>query len=157
MAGEGLSFIGEVLHQDTQVSGDPIVALRLNVDRADADVFAYLEDVDPQGKVSVVTEGRLRISLRKLQEPVYRLQGIPWHRSYAEDAEPVQPGQNVTLKFAMMPASYVFKSGHRLQITVTGADHRQRDRDPAAQGAHITLNADEAAGSFVDLPLVAPV
>jgi uncharacterized protein len=155
LAGEGISFTGDALRADTEVTGDPIVELRLTVDRTDADVFAYLEDVDAGGKVSVVTEGRLRSSLRRLNEAPYRLPGIPWHRSYAEDAAPLTPGENVTLRFAMLPASYVFKAGHRLQITVTGADHRQRDRDPAAPGARVTLNADMAAGSFVDLPLVA--
>jgi len=146
---------GDVLTADTEVTGDPVVELRLNVDRTDADVFAYLEDVDAAGKVTVVTEGRLRASLRKLDEAPYKLPGIPWHRAYAEDAAPLQPGENVTLRFAMMPASYVFKAGHRIQVTVTGGDYRQRDREPAAQGARVTLNADQAAGSFVDLPVVA--
>jgi putative CocE/NonD family hydrolase len=153
MAGEGVSFRSQALRSDTEVTGDPVTELRVNVDRSDADVFAYLEDVAPDGAITIVTEGRLRVSLRKLDEAPWRVQDIPWHRSYAEDASPVQPRQNVTLRFAMMPASYVFKAGHQVQITVTGADHRQRDLDPKAQGARITLNADQPAGSFVELPI----
>jgi hypothetical protein len=153
LAGEGLSFAGEALHADTEVTGDPLVELRLSVDRNDADVFAYLEDLGPDGSVVVVTEGRLRASLRALADAPYRLPGIPWHRAYAEDAQPVKPGENVTLRFAMLPTSYVFKAGHRLQVTVTGADHRQRDRDPAAQGARVTLTSAAGAASYVDLPV----
>jgi putative CocE/NonD family hydrolase len=154
VAGEGLSLTGTVLSADTEVSGDPVVELRINVDRHDADVFAYLEDLAPDGTVTVVTEGRQRLSLRKLDTAPYQLPGIPWHRSYAEDALPVQPGQNVSLRFAMLPTSYVFKAGHRLQITITGADHRQRDVAASAQGARVTVSADLANGSFIELPIV---
>jgi predicted acyl esterase len=117
-------------------------------------VFAYLEDVAPDGTVTQVTEGRLRASLRSLADAPYKLPGIPWHRSWTEDAQPLKPGETVTLRLAMMPTSYVFRAGHRLQLTVTGADHRQRDSDPAINGTRITLAADASAGSFIELPVV---
>jgi len=49
----------------------------------------------------------------------------------------------------------VFKAGHRAQITVTGADHRERDRDPNANGMALTVLADHAHLSYIDLPVVA--
>jgi hypothetical protein len=152
-AGEGLSFAVAPLRADTEVTGDPVVEIRIRSERNDADLFAYLEDVAPDGSITEVTEGRLRASLRALAPAPYRLPGIPWHRSWAEDARPLTPGETVTLRFAMMPTSYVFKAGHRLQITVTGADHRQRDSSPTANGSRITLVADAEAASFIDLPV----
>ncbi len=154
LQGEGLSFAAAPLRADTEVTGDPVVELRVGSERSDADLFAYLEDVAPDGSVTEVTEGRLRASLRALTAAPYRLPAIPWHRSWAEDARPLAAGETVTLRFAMMPTSYVFKAGHRLQVTVTGADHRQRDAGPDANGSRITLAADAQAGSFVELPIV---
>jgi predicted acyl esterase len=80
--------------------------------------------------------------------------GIPWHRAFAEDAQPLEPGQPVRMQFDIMPASYVFQKGHRIQVTFTGSDWRERARDPAAQPATITLISDKAHPSRVSLALV---
>jgi len=39
-------------------------------------------------------------------------------------------GVPVRMTFAFLPTSYVFKAGHRIQISVAGADYRERDRSP---------------------------
>jgi uncharacterized protein len=65
------------------------------------------------------------------------------------------PGASMELSFAMLPTSYVFKAGHRVQLTVTGADHRERDRDPGIDGTTLTLRSSGLAASYIDLPLVA--
>lgn len=156
LAGEGLSFATAALQADTEVTGDPLVELRIRSDRNEADLFAYLEDVAPDGSVTEVTEGRLRASLRALADPPFKLPGLPWHRAWAEDSRPLAAGEMATLRFAMMPTSYVFKAGHRLQVTVTGTDHRQRDAGRDANGSHITLAGDAQAASFIELPIVPP-
>jgi predicted acyl esterase len=137
------------------VTGDPLVRLQLSSDRGDANLFAYLEDIAPDGAVAVVTEGRLKASLRALNPSPYRMPVAVWHRAYAEDLQPVVPGASMELSFAMMPTSYVFKAGHRVQLTVTGADHRERDRDPGIDGTTLTLRSSGLAASYIDLPLVA--
>ena len=53
-----------------------------------------------------------------------------------------------------MPTSYVFAKGHRIQITVTGSDHRERARASDAQPARITLISDKARPSTISLPIV---
>jgi predicted acyl esterase len=78
--------------------------------------------------------------------------GVPWHRAFAEDAQPLTPGTPVQLDFAMMPTSYLFKPGHRIQITVTGSDHRERLRDPAP--TTITLLGGKGHPSQVTLPVI---
>jgi putative CocE/NonD family hydrolase len=153
--GEGASFATATLRTDTEVTGDPLVRLQLSSDRGDANLFAYLEDVAPDGAVTVVTEGRLKASLRALNPAPYRMPVAVWHRAYAEDLQPVVPGAGMELFFAMMPTSYVFKAGHRVQLTITGADHRERDRDPAINGTTLTLHSSSLAASYIDLPLVA--
>jgi putative CocE/NonD family hydrolase len=153
VAGSGVSSTGPVLRQAVEVTGNPLVSLWIASNRADANVFAYLEDVSPDGTVEVVTEGRLKASLRKTAISPWPLPaGVPWHRAYAEDAQPLTPGQPVQLEFAMMPTSWLFRPGHRIQITVTGADHRERLRDPAP--TTITLYGDKAHPARVTLPVI---
>jgi predicted acyl esterase len=81
--------------------------------------------------------------------------GVPWHRSFGEDAEPLTPGEPARLSFELMPTSYVFKAGHRIQVTITGADYRERARDASGLARSITIFTDRAHPSSVTLPIVA--
>lgn len=115
---------------DTEITGHPLVDLWIVSDAPDEHVFAYLEEVAPDGKVTIVTEGRLKASLRSVNDAPWQQYDLPWHRSHREDAQPLEIAVPARLQFDMLPASYVFRKGHRLQITVTGWDPRER-RAPA--------------------------
>jgi putative CocE/NonD family hydrolase len=155
VAGMGPGFAGPPLARDTEVTGNPIVSLSIAADAAEANVFAYLEDVAPDGQVTVVTEGRLKASLRATASAPWAMPaGVPWHRSFAEDAAPLTPGTPVRLDFDMMPTAYLFKAGHRIQITVAGADPRESGRDPAKLAKTITILADADHPSSMTIPVV---
>ncbi len=154
-SGVGARFTGPALKQDREVTGNGLADLWIATNATDANVFAYLEDVAPDGKVTVVTEGRLKASLRAEMPAPWALPvGVPWHRAYREDATPLTPGKPVRLRFDLLPTSYIFKAGHSIRITVTGTDHRERERDPAVPPA-ITILADAQHRSMVTLPMVA--
>ncbi|WP_431937865.1 CocE/NonD family hydrolase [Nocardia grenadensis] len=155
--GEGTSYTSPPLTRDTEVTGTPLADLTVRVDRPDAHIFAYVEDVAPDGTVSVVTEGRLAASLRAESEAPYALPpGVPYHRSYREDARPLTPGVAARLRFDILPLSYVFREGHRMQLTVTGYDHRESIPLPDAHGSTIEVVTDRAQPSLVQLPVVHP-
>jgi hypothetical protein len=155
VAGEGTSFTGPPLAQDLEVTGNPVITLRMKADRSDASVFVYLEDVTPDGSVTEVTEGRLKASLRALSQAPWQVPNTPWHRGWNEDARPLTSGEATTLQFDLMPTSYVFHAGHRLQLTVSGADFRESLRDPLANGTRISVLSDSAApSSSFELPTV---
>jgi len=154
LAGEGASLATAPRTRDLTITGSPIVALRISADRPDANVFAYLEDVAADGAVTVITEGRLKASLRAENDPPFQVPGTPWHRSYREDARPLVPDDRVSLHFDLLPTSYVLRAGHRLQVTLTGADYRERERDPDSQGAHIRVLSEASAPSYLDVPIV---
>ena len=150
----GVSFAQRALVADTEVTGHPVATIWMAADTKDADVFAYLEDVAPDGTVTVVTEGRLKASLRATSTAPWAMPaGLPWHRAFAEDAAPLTPGAPVKLDIDLMPTSYIFKAGHRVQITVTGADPRQRAREPGLART-ISVYADPAHPSALDLPVI---
>ncbi|NBC35343.1 CocE/NonD family hydrolase [Novosphingobium sp. FSY-8] len=154
VVGAGPGFAGRPVLSDTEVTGDPLVDVWVAADGSDANVFAYLEDVAPDGTVRVVTEGRIKASLRATSQAPWALPaGVPWMRAYAQDAQPLTPGEAVHLRFAMMPTSWVFQKGHRMQVTITGADHRERLREPA-KAPRITILGGADRAAQVILPVV---
>jgi predicted acyl esterase len=56
--------------------------------------------------------------------------------------------------FDFLPTAYVVHAGHRLRISVAGADYRERDRAPAADPATIVILDDKTHPSIVSLPVI---
>ena len=146
----GLRFEGQALTRDTELTGHPVLRLWVSSTEPDPHVFAYLEDVDAEGRATLVTDGRLKASLRAVKTPPYDFLGLPWTRSLEEDHQPLQPGVPVELKFDLLPLSHVFRAGHHWRLTVTGSD--PRDRRPVQPGAQLTVHADVQHPSALQLP-----
>lgn len=153
IAGEGLSFTNEALADDLTISGNPVVSLPISADRPEVNLFAYLEDVAPDGQVTVITEGRLKSSLRVDATPPFEVPATPWHRGYAEDARLLQPGEYATLHFDLLPTAYTVHKKHRLQLTLMGADYRERARDPNTEGTMISVRSAPAEEAWLDVPV----
>lgn len=119
---KALTYTTEPLDGDLEVTGNPVVNLWISASTADVDVFVYLEDVDVNGFSHYVTEGKIRASMRAVSYPPYAFMGLPFHRCNAEDVDYLEPGEPVKLSFALLATSYVFRAGHRIRITITGAD-----------------------------------
>ncbi|MFM6852668.1 MAG: CocE/NonD family hydrolase [Sphingopyxis sp.] len=156
LPGQGLSLAAPALSAPVEVTGHGIADVWIAADAADANLFLLVEDVAPDGSVHVVSEGRLKASLRQLATAPWALPGLPWHRAHAQDAAPLTPGQPVRLQFDILPTSYVFAAGHRVQFTLMGADHRERARPETGLPTRITIISDRAHPSTVHLPIVAP-
>ncbi len=117
-----LSFSSEVLLQPLTITGQVIVDLYLTTDTTDAAIFVYLEDVTADGKVNYITEGQFRAIHRKnAEKPLYMEIG-PTHTYHKSDALPVSPGEEMNLQFSLSPVSYQIPAGHKLQISIGGAD-----------------------------------
>jgi uncharacterized protein len=152
-----LVYTSAPLVKDMEVTGQAVTTLRAMSTHADGNFIVYLEDVDPDGKVSYVTEGELRAIHRKLSAgPAPYTTTYPY-RTYAKaDAEPLVPGQIATLTFQLMPTSVVFKAGHRIRIAIAGADAGTFLRIPAADQGDVTITVSHGGPqpSFIDLPVV---
>jgi putative CocE/NonD family hydrolase len=147
-------FDTPVLTADTEVTGHPIADIWMSVDADDANLFVYLEDVAPDGAVTTLTDGRQKASLRKVMQPPYDALGLPWRRSYREDVQMLTPGTPVRLQLDLFPVSYIFKRGHRIRISLTGADYRERDRTPRTPAPRITIHDTAQMPSVVTLPVM---
>lgn len=132
----GLTFTSQPLAEALHLEGYPHVKLRVAADRNDANVFTYLEELDANGNAEVLAMGRLAASYRATAAAPYDTLGLPWHPGRSADIQKLTPGQPVDLDIAMLPVSRIIPAGHRLRVTVTGADPRQRNlaslrEDPA--------------------------
>lgn len=150
-AGAGsVSYETAPLQSDTEVTGDPVVSLWISTAAADADVIAKLEDVAPDGTAqSYQMLGGLRASVRKLGTAPYDNRGLPWHPSRKADVAPLKADETVELKFALLPMSYLFKTGHRIRLTLAFSD-------PASGTARsVTVHEGGKSASQIRLPIVA--
>ncbi len=149
-----LHYSSAPLEADTEVTGHPIVTLFVSSTANDGEFFAYLEDVDPKGRVTYVTEGELRGIHRKIssEPPPYRQIG-PYHSFKRRDAMPLLPGEITELTFEILPTSYLFKRGHSIRLALAGAD---RDHFALLPGPPPTLRfyRDSAHASRINLPVM---
>ena len=148
-----LTFTTAALAHPTEVTGTVVVSLRLASTAKDGALFAYLEDVAPNGRVTYVTEGELRISSRRLAAISSPLEaGGPLHSYVRADARPLRPGRVEQLRIGMIPTSVVFEKGHRIRLAVAGADRDTFARLPAHGGARLTVFHHAGRLSWIELP-----
>jgi putative CocE/NonD family hydrolase len=155
---KGLTYTSAVLKDDVEMTGIPLADLWVSSTTSDGPLFAYLEDVAPDGAITMVSEGRLKASMRALAKPPYKLPaGMPWHSFNGADAVALKPGVPAQMVFDLMPVSYIFKAGHRYRMTLTGADPREKLRQQLETPPSWTIYFDAAHPSHLVLPIVPPV
>jgi putative CocE/NonD family hydrolase len=119
---KALTYTTSPLSEDVEVTGHPMVHLWVSATATDADFMVYLEEVGSDGRSTYITEGVQRASSRATADAPWNMSGLPYHRGLATDAEPLVPGEVVELVFDLLPTSNIFDTGHRIRITITGAD-----------------------------------
>jgi len=130
---KALTYTTAPLTGAVEIVGHPGVHLWLQCPVDDVDVFVYLEDVDPVGRSTYITDGCLRASHRALSQVSYDRIGLPYHRSFKEDVREL-PDEPTELVFDLLPTAKHFRVGHRIRIAVACADkdsHQHIQRDPA--------------------------
>jgi predicted acyl esterase len=136
-----------------ELAGWPVVTLRLATRSADPQVFVYLEDVGPDGRVTYITEGMLRAINRKLAD----LASLPYdpgpapHSFKRSDAMPVVPGQPFTLPLKLFATAALIRKGHRLRLAIAGADRDTFSTPTGQDRFDIHLGGDDP--SRIEIPL----
>jgi putative CocE/NonD family hydrolase len=151
---KALTYTTPPLQCDTEVTGHPLARLWLVTDAPDLDVFVYLEEVDGKGNSTYITEGNLRASHRALGAAPYDGLGLPHHRHYESDLEPIPAGEPFELIFDLLSTSYLFRAGNRVRITVAFADADNFDTPILEPAPEVRLLRDATHVSFVELPIV---
>lgn len=150
-----LTYTTASLEADMEITGHPIVSLFITSTHTDGAFFAYLEDIDENGKVTYLTEGELRALHRRVsneQSPTKL--PIPYHTFLKKDALPLKPGEVAELRFALQPISVLIKKGHRLRVAIAGHDKDTFIRIPAEGTPAIAMQRNTRALSRIELPIV---
>jgi predicted acyl esterase len=128
-----------------------VVSLRLATSGSDGAIYAYLEDVAPDGEVFYVTEGCLRFVHRATTGPAEPARlGVP--RSFARaDRLAVTPGQDLDLAVELLPVAALIRAGHRIRVALGGHDAACFDRyGPPDETFTVRLDGH----STLDLPIL---
>jgi putative CocE/NonD family hydrolase len=154
LGAKGLSYTTPPLASTVEVTGHPVVHLWVSSSAPDADFFVYLEEVDAAGKSLYVSEGALRASNRALQNPGYNVLGLPYHRGNQADRKPLTPGEPVELVFDLFPVSNLFDAGHRIRVTITGADKANAVTPEQSPAPELTVYRGQGRASYMELPVI---
>ncbi|MBN1654868.1 MAG: CocE/NonD family hydrolase [Deltaproteobacteria bacterium] len=152
MTTKGLVYVTEPLTADLEITGHPTIDLWVSSSATDGDFVATLQDVAPDGTaVSYNVHGRLRASLRKLEEAPYNNLGLPWHRFYEADVTPLVPGEPTQLAFDLLPISMIIKSGHSIRLVINFAATATPVLTPAPT---VAIYRDATHASSITLPVI---
>ena len=79
--------------------------------------------------------------------------GLPWTRSFAEDVAPL-PSDPTELVFGLFPTDKRFRAGHRIRLTVLGADRNNHVRVYPNPPPMVAVYRDAPRPSRILLPEV---
>jgi putative CocE/NonD family hydrolase len=150
-----LTYTSAPLARNMEMTGQPVITLRITSTATDGNFFAYLEDAGPDGKTTYITEGELRALHRKLSiaTPPYKTT-YPYRTFSKDDSEALKPGNVATLTFQLQATSVLFREGHRIQLAIAGADNGTFLRIPAQGDVTIHVVRGGSEPSYVDLPII---
>lgn len=142
------------LTDDLEITGHPVFKGHVAIDSTSGALFAFVQDIAPDGTAYYLTDGQLNFRDRKVTEPAFDNLGLPYHSVRDRDRLPVRPGEVMDIQLALNPVSWIVPAGHRLCLTLAGADldnFHQHRRDPAPR---ITVFCDAQRPTTLALPVI---
>jgi uncharacterized protein len=153
-----LSYTSAPLSTDIAVVGNPVITVYLTSSTPDVDLYAYLEEVTPDGKVTYVTEGMIRASHRVSGRAPYNNHGMPYPLSYSHLVKSAEALNKVAeparIDFELLATATVFNSGNRIRVTLVGADAGNTSTQKQSPPPTITVHMGTGTSSFIDLPVL---
>ncbi len=151
--GRSLTFTTAPMEEDMVIAGIPLVKMYLSASTPDADVYALLEEVGADGRSVYITEGNLRVSLRKEIKAPWNNLSIPWHRAFKEDEQFLTPEQVVEINFDILPVVHRINKGNRLRVVIMGGDKDNMEAPPFAD-ALLSVKTGGVRASHISLPIL---
>jgi putative CocE/NonD family hydrolase len=148
-----LAFSTPPLSEPLEMAGHAVISLWLAASEPDAAIFAYLSEVEADGRVRYVTEGVLRAIHRATAPcPVNYRTTWPWRTFARNDAQPMPPGEPQLLKFALLPTAWLFAKGSRVRLSIAGADADHFVQTPHGRPPLLTVLSGGAQATMLELP-----
>jgi putative CocE/NonD family hydrolase len=149
-----LTYTSEPFVNAVRVTGTPVVSLHLSSTHPDGALHVYLEDVAPDGRVTYLTEGVLRLihGVSNDAELPYQHPG-PARTFLRADAEPLTPNAIARVDMPLLATSVRLEAGHRLRIAVAGHDASTFAEYPSDGVPVLTVVHAPGSPSFIELPV----
>ncbi len=149
-----LIYTSPPLEHGLRITGTPVVSLHLASTQADGALHVYLEDVAPDGRVTYLTEGILRLIHQTNADAKipYRQLG-PIRTFRQEDAAPLTPGEVRRVELPLYATSVRLEAGHRLRVAVAGHDASLFARYPANGVPILSVWRSAEHLSYLELPV----
>jgi hypothetical protein len=147
-----LTYTTPPLQEALNVTGHPVMRLFVSANATDGAVFAYLEDVRPNGEVRYVTEGQLRLIHRELGTSPLASDPVPFRSYHRADGRPLVPGEVVEIVFDLLPTSFVFRGGDAIRLAIAGVDTGTFDAPLPALPLIYDVHRDQLHPSRIELP-----
>lgn len=143
------------LAEDIEITGHPVMNLYIGCNQDDFQVFVYLEMIDPNGHVRLLTEGQLRSIHRKVstEHPPYPMFG-PYHSLKQNDACWRSAGEISNIAFDLFPISVRIPAGYRIRVAIAGADKDVFTPMSSANKTVFNIFRSREIASYIDLPII---
>lgn len=122
----GIVFTSAPLVRSLEMTGNPCLNLWIETADQNLALFVYLENLTASGFTQYVTEGALRLSHRREATPPFNRFDLPW-RSGDSTSISETPGHPFLVSIDLIPISFLYKAGDRIQVRVTCADADNAD------------------------------
>ncbi len=149
---KALTYTTAALTNDVEIAGHPVVHVWIECSADEVDLFAYLEEVEPDGRSTYITDGCLRASHRRLNTPDHHRMGLPYHRSFAQDKE-FLPDKPCEFVFDLYPTANLFEAGHRIRLSITCADCDNNKTPQTNPAPEVTIYRSTNKSSRILLPI----
>ncbi len=153
---KGLTYTSNPLAEDVVLAGHPVVTIYATSSAADGDFIVYLEEVDPTGVSTYLSEGMLRASHRVLADVTpYRYGGLPLadaRRKVVESTPPLSAGV-AELTFELYPTANRFDRGNRIRVTAVGIDRGNTQTPVLDPAPRVTVFRSGRYPSRIELPI----
>jgi putative CocE/NonD family hydrolase len=151
---KALTYTTPPLESDITVVGHPVVTLYVTATGGDADFHVLLEEVDGKGAVRYITEGVLRGSHRTLDDAPWDNLGLPYQRSFQSDRVPLPTEGPTEIVMDLHPTATVFNAGHRIRVTIVGADADNTEGPPVSPPPTMRIYRSATHASHIALPII---
>lgn len=149
-----LSYTGPPLGRDLRITGTPVVSLELASTHPDGALHIYLEDVAPDGRVTYLTEGILRLIHGANEEANVPYWQLGPRRTFRRaDAKPSTPGEVRRVEVPLYATSVRLRAGHRLRVAIAGHDASLFARYPADGVPTLLVERSTGQASYLELPV----
>jgi uncharacterized protein len=115
--GKGLGFVTPALAKDTIWAGSGSMDVWMKSNRKDTDIQVTVSEVRPDGEETLVQNGWLRASHRKLDKKLSS-PSDPFPTHLKKDAQPLSKKKFSLVRVPIFPAAHAFRAGSKIRVTL---------------------------------------